>query len=109
MAEKIRYEKKKTRLTEKYQQPPESLIRIFMGIEAWKRLMRFEEMLRERYDVSREIRLLPEIQASWLNRYACGADGGWLNRSVISDEELPDLIRLVGVKVKPKKIGGKNA
>ena len=53
--------------------------------------------------------LLPEIQASWLNRYACGADGGWLNRSVISDEELPDLIRLVGVKVKPKKIGGKNA
>ncbi len=44
-----------------------------------------------------------------LNRYACGADGGWLNRSVISDEELPDLIRLVGVKVKPKKIGGKNA
>ena len=34
--------------------------------------------------------LLPEIQASWLNRYACGADGGWLNRSVISDEELPD-------------------
>ena len=56
MAEKIRYKKKKTRLTEKYQQPPESLIRIFMGIEAWKRLMRFEEMLRERYDVSREIR-----------------------------------------------------
>ena len=159
MAEKIRYKKKKTRLTEKYQQPPESLIRIFMGIEAWKRLMRFEEMLRERYDVSREIRfpfgneygwsfryshkkslllyvffeeggfcctisindkgaqevdsifgeLLPEIQASWLNRYACGADGGWLNRSVISDEELPDLIRLVGVKVKQKKIGGKNA
>ena len=46
MAEKIRYEKKETRLTEKYQQPPESLIRIFMGIEAWKRLMRFEEMQR---------------------------------------------------------------
>ena len=65
MAEKIRYEKKKTRLTEKYQQPPESLIRIFMGIEAWKRLMRFEEMLRERYDVSREIRF------PFGNEYGC--------------------------------------
>lgn len=32
MAEKIRYEKKKTRLTEKYQQPPESLIRILWAL-----------------------------------------------------------------------------
>lgn len=153
MAEKIRYETNKVRLTEKYQQPPEA----FMGIEAWSRLMRFEEMLRERYDLSREIKfpfgneygwsfryshkkplllyvfieeggfcctisindkgaqevdsmfsdLLPEIQASWINRYACGAEGGWLHRSVTSDDELPDLIRLVSVKVRPKKIGHK--
>ncbi len=70
MAEKIRYEKKKTRLTEKYQQPPESLIRIFMGIEAWKRLMRFEEMLRERYDVSREIRFPFGNEYGWSFRYS---------------------------------------
>jgi hypothetical protein len=47
--------------------------------------------------------LRPEIQAMWENRYACGVEGGWLNRSVESDDELPDLIRLVGVKVKGKK------
>ena len=115
MAEKIRYEKKKTRLTEKYQQPPESLIRIFMLLL----YVFFEEggfccTISIKDKGAQEVdsifgELLPEIQASWLNRYACGADGGWLNRSVISDEELPDLIRLVGVKVKPKKIGGKNA
>lgn len=70
MAEKIRYKKKKTRLTEKYQQPPESLIRIFMGIEAWKRLMRFEEMLRERYDVSREIRFPFGNEYGWSFRYS---------------------------------------
>lgn len=153
MAEKIRYEKTKKRFTEKYQQPPEELIRLFMGDDAWQRLMRFEEMLRERYDLSREMKypfgneygwgfryshkkslllyvffeeggfcctisindagarevdvmlgdLLPEIQWIWINRYACGADGGWINRSVDSDEELPDLVRLIGVKVKPKK------
>lgn len=154
MAEKIRYEQEKKRLTEKFHQPTEEFIRLFMGDDAWQRLMRFEEMLRERYDLNREMKfpfgneygwgfryahkkalllyiffeeggfcctisindtgaqkveamlgdLLPEIQAIWLNRYACGADGGWLNRSVASNDELPDLIRLVGVKVKPKKV-----
>lgn len=123
-----------------------------MGEVAWNRLMRFESMLRERYDLIREMKfpfgndygwsfryshkkslllyvffeedgfnctisineagaqkvnvmlgnLMPEIQDAWINRYACGVDGGWLNRSVVSDDELPDLIRLVGVKVKPK-------
>lgn len=152
MAEKIRYKKTKKRFTEKFQQPSEEFIRQFMGDDAWQRLMRFEEMLRERYDLNREIKfpfgnqygwgfrychkkslllyvffeeggfcctisindakapqaeamlgdLLPEIQAAWLNRYACGSDGGWVNRSVEKDDELPDLIRLVGIKVKPK-------
>lgn len=156
MTEKIRYEKTKKRLTEKFHQPPEGLIRLFMGDDAWQRLMRFEEMLWERYDLTREMKfpfgneygwgfryshkkslllyvffeeggfcctisindagaqkvdamlgdLLSEIQAAWINRYACGADGGWVNRSVESDDELPDLIRLIGVKVKPQK-GGK--
>lgn len=153
MSEKIRFENKQVRLTEKYQKPPEAFIRVFMGKEAWERLMCFEEMLRERYDLSREIKfpfgneygwsfryahkkslllyvffeeggfcctisindkgaqeveamfgdLLPEIQACWINRYACGADGGWIHHSVVSDDELPDLVRLAGVKVKPKK------
>lgn len=47
--------------------------------------------------------LLPEIQVIWINRYACGNDGGWLNRSVESDGELHDLVWLEGVKVKLKK------
>lgn len=47
--------------------------------------------------------LHPAIQDIWRNRYPCGETGGWLNRSVTCDEELPDLIRLIGVKVKPAK------
>lgn len=43
--------------------------------------------------------LLPEIQEAWKNRYPCGLQGGWIHRSVASDSELPDLIRLVAVKV----------
>lgn len=155
MAEKIRYEKMKKRFTEKFHQPPEEFIQLFMGDAAWERLMLFEEMLRERYDLNREVKypfgnqygwgfryshkkslllyvffeedgfcctisindagarevdamlvdLLPEIQAMWINRYACGSEGGWLNRSVDSDDELPDLIRLVSVKVNPKRGG----
>lgn len=153
MSEKIRYKNKKGRFTEKFYKPTEDFVQIFMGKVAWGRLMHFEDMLRERYDLTREMKfpfgneygwsfryshkkalllyvffeeggfcctisisdagakevdamlgdLLTEIQAAWINRYACGADGGWLNRSVDSDDELPDLIRLVGVKVKPKK------
>lgn len=151
MADKIRYEKERERLTDQYQKPPEELIRIFMGEEAWRRLGRFEEMLRERYQLNRELKFpfgntygwgfryahkkslllyvfieeggfcctisisdkgarqmdsilgeLPrELQEAWLNRYARGAEGGWLNRFVKSDDELPGLVRLVGVKVKP--------
>ncbi len=152
MAEKNRYENEKKRFTGKLQ-PSEECIRLFMGDDAWQRLMRFEEMLRDHYDLNREMKfpfgneygwgfrysrkkslllyvffeengfcctlsindrgakeveamfgnLRPEIQSIWTNRYACGVDGGWLNRSVVSDDELPDLVRLAGVKVKPKK------
>lgn len=152
MPEKIRYEQEKRRLTEKSLEPTEEHIRLFLGETAWERLLRFEGMLRERYDLNRELKfpfgndygwgfryshkkalllyvffeeegfcctisindkgaqkvaailndLLPEIQSIWINRYPCGTDGGWLNRSVASDDELPDLLRLVGVKVKAK-------
>jgi hypothetical protein len=44
--------------------------------------------------------LLPVTQALWKNRYPCGSLGGWIHYSVKADEELYDLIRLVGVKVK---------
>lgn len=47
--------------------------------------------------------LRPEIQSIWINRYACGIDSGCLNRSVASDDELSDLVRLIGVRVKPQK------
>lgn len=155
MAEKIRYEEERKRFTEKFYQPTEEFVRLFMGDAAWQRLMRFEEILRERYDLNREMKfpfgnkygwgfryshkkslllyvffeeggfcctisindagaqeveamlgdLLPEIQDIWINRYPCGANGGWLNRSVAGDDELSDLVRLIGVKVKPKKGG----
>lgn len=143
----------KKRLTEKFHQPPEGLIKIFMGEDAWNRLMRFEDMLKVNYDLSREIKfpfgndygwgfryvhkktlllyvffeengfcctisindkgahkvesilsdLHPEIQTLWNNRYPCGDYGGWIHYSVDTDYELPDLIRLIGIKVKPKK------
>jgi hypothetical protein len=48
--------------------------------------------------------LLPKTQALWQDRYPCGDLGGWIHFSVEADDELLDLIRLVGVKVKPKKM-----
>lgn len=47
--------------------------------------------------------MLPKTKELWANRYPCGKEGGWVNYSVSSDEELKDIIRLVGCKVKPKK------
>jgi hypothetical protein len=46
----------KKRLTEKSHQPTEDVVRLFMGDDAWQRLMRFEEMLRTRYDLKREMK-----------------------------------------------------
>jgi len=144
----------KRRLTEKSHQPQEEFIRVFMGDDAWSRLMRFEDMLKANYDLSREIKfpfgndygwsfrythkkslllyvffeengfcctisindkgaqevesilsdLQPEIQTLWNNRYPCGDFGGWIHHSVETDNELPDLIRLIGIRVKPKKL-----
>lgn len=51
--------------------------------------------------------LNPKLQTVWKNRYPCGYHGdyygGWIHCSVECDDELPDMIRLVGVKVKPKR------
>ena len=47
--------------------------------------------------------MLPKTQKLWKNRYPCGKEGGWVHYSVSNDEELKDLIRLVGCKIKPKK------
>jgi hypothetical protein len=47
--------------------------------------------------------LLPETQVLWKNRYPCGDFGGWIHLSVETDDELADPIRLIGIKVKPKK------
>ncbi|MDR0912295.1 MAG: DUF3788 domain-containing protein [Methanobrevibacter sp.] len=47
--------------------------------------------------------LLPKTQDIWKNRYPCGDFGGWIHYSVELDDELSDIIQLVGIKVKPKK------
>ncbi|MCL2365005.1 MAG: DUF3788 family protein [Defluviitaleaceae bacterium] len=51
--------------------------------------------------------LKPKLQTMWKNRYPCGYHGdyygGWIHYSVAHDDELPDMIRLISVKVKPKK------
>jgi hypothetical protein len=143
----------KQRWTDKSRQPTEDVVRLFVGDDAWQRLMRFEEMLRARYDLKREMKfpfgneygwgfryahkkslllyvffekggfcctisindkgapqveailgnLQPATQALWKNRYPCGDVGGWIHASAGADNELPDLIRLVGVKVKPQR------
>jgi len=143
----------KKRLTEKFNKPEDEFIRVYVGDEAWQRLLRFEEMLKGQYNLSREIKfpfgneygwsfryvhgkklllyvffeengfcctisindkgaqeveailkdLRPETQDLWKNRYPCGDYGGWIHCFVELDDELPDLLRLIGIKVQPKK------
>ena len=47
--------------------------------------------------------MLAQTKELWKNRYPCGKEGGWVHYSVVNDEELKDIIRLVACKVKPKK------
>lgn len=70
MADKIRYEMKKKRMTDKFQPPPEGFVRIFMGDAAWSRLKLFEEMLGKRYDLTREMRFPFGNTYGWGFRYA---------------------------------------
>jgi hypothetical protein len=146
----------KKRMTDKLYQPTDEIIRSFIGDVAWQRLMGFENMLRERYELNREMKfpfgseygwsfryshkkslllyvffqqgsfcctisindkgasqveailgdLLPETQELWTNRYPCGTTGGWVHYSIESDNELNDVIRLLSIKIKPRKAIG---
>ena len=157
MSDEFKFVSEKRRLLEKAHQPTEEFIQSYIGNNSWQRLMRFENLLRERYALNREMKfpfgnnygwsfrythnktlLLyaffeedsfcctisvggkgamevesmfhefnPKLQAKWENRYPCGYHGdyygGWIHYSVDSDDELPDIIRLVGIKVKSKR------
>lgn len=142
----------KNRLFEKAHQPTEDIIQSFIGNDAWLQLMKFEDMLREHYNLNREIKfpfgnsygwsfrythnkslllyvffeeggisctlsisdkgvpqveamlndLQPDIQELWKNRYPCGDIGGWVHCTIENDAELPDIIRLLGAKVKQR-------
>jgi len=152
MSEEFKFVADKKRLIEKAYPPNEEFIQSCMSNDAWRRLMTFEELLRERYNLNREIKfpfgndygwgfrythnkalllyvffeengfcctisiggkgaievekifheLNPKLQTMWKNRYPCGYHGehygGWIHYSVERDDELLDMIRLVGVK-----------
>lgn len=44
--------------------------------------------------------LLPKTKELWENRYPCG-DGGWLHYRILNENELSDVIKLIGLKKKP--------
>ncbi|MCL2373319.1 MAG: DUF3788 domain-containing protein [Defluviitaleaceae bacterium] len=144
----------KGRLFDKTKPPSEGDIKAFIGQNAWRQLMKFEDMLQERYNLNREIKfpfgnnygwsfrychnktlllyvffeeggisctlsvsdkgvahvedvlasLQPDIQQLWNNRYPCGDIGGWIHCSIEEDAELPDIVSLLGAKVKPRKV-----
>ena len=50
--------------------------------------------------------MLPKTKELWQNRYPCGKEGGWVHYSVSDDEELKDIVRMINIKVKPKKETG---
>jgi hypothetical protein len=58
------------RLTEKSHQPTEDVVQLFIGDDAWLRLMRFEEMLRARYDLKREMKFPFGNEYGWSFRYS---------------------------------------
>ena len=60
----------KKRLAEKSAWPTEECVQRFMGKEAWARLMRFEDMLRERYALTREMKFPFGNSYGWGFRYA---------------------------------------
>lgn len=52
-------------------------------------------------------KLLPETlektQELWKTRYPCGEQGGWINYFIETREELCDFLKLLNIKVRPKK------
>ena len=83
-------ETEKERLVNKEVMPTEDSINHFLGAESVNRLSHFEKMLRENYDLNCEL------------IFPFGKEYGWAYYSVSNDEELKDIISLVGCKVKPK-------
>lgn len=143
----------KERLANKEVTPTQETINHFLGKKNITRLSLFEKMLRESYDLNRELKfpfgknygwayrythkktfllyvfiekdgfcctisindsgarivaeiintMLPRTKELWQNRYPCGKEGGWVHYSVSNDEELKNIIQLIGIKVKPMK------
>jgi hypothetical protein len=60
----------KKRLNDKSKQPAQELIRDFMGENAWQRLLRFEEMLAERYNLNIEMKFPFGNEYGWAFRYS---------------------------------------
>ena len=150
----MEFKAEKERLVNKDITLTQESINNFLGEESVSRLYLFEKMLRENYDLNREMKfpfgksygwsyrymhkktlllylffekdgfcctisindsgakivseiintMLPKTKELWKNRYPCGTEGGWIHYSVENDEELKDIIRLIGVKVKLKKL-----
>ena len=44
---------------------------------------------------------IPKTKQQWEHRYPCGNGGGWIHYRVLSDDELSDIIKIIGVKKKP--------
>ena len=146
-------EAEKERLVNKEVTPTEESITHLLGEESVDRLSHFEKLLREGYELYRELKfpfgknygwayrythkktlllyvffekdgfcctvsindsgagivggiinsMLPKTKELWKKRYPCGIEGGWIHYSVSKYEELLDIIRIIGCKVKPKK------
>lgn len=60
----------KKRLIEKENLPTEKDIQFFIGDTAWQRLMYFENMLLERYELNREMKFPFGNEYGWGFRYA---------------------------------------
>lgn len=46
-------------------------------------------------------KMLQKTRELWANRYPCG-EGGWIHYRIESDNELPDIYKLISIKKKPK-------
>ncbi|GCF94926.1 hypothetical protein NRIC_28170 [Enterococcus florum] len=147
------------RLLDKKQEPSLEQIQDFLGTAGWQLLLQLEQLLKERYDLTRTLRfpfgnqygwsfryahkktllfyvfferdgfcctvsindkgadaveaLLgtchPKFQKLWADRYPCGERGGWLDISPETEQELQEIIQIIQIKVKPKKIYKNNA
>lgn len=59
----------KERMTDKNQPPSAAKVQAFLGKDAWARLLRFEAMLQENYEVTRELKFPFGDSYGWGFRY----------------------------------------